>query len=54
MKHGLRLIGAALACSAIVTAQQAGLPSTPLAYGFLLATFAADGTFTMGGPGWGK
>ena len=53
MKHGVRLIAAALLGSAIVAAQQPALPSTPMAYGFINATFAADGTFTMGGPGWG-
>ena len=54
MKHAIRLVSAALLCSAIVVAQAPALPSTPLAYGFLSATFAADGTFTLGGPGWGK
>jgi len=28
------------------------LPSTPMTYGDLTATFAADGTFTLGGGGW--
>jgi outer membrane protein assembly factor BamB len=54
MKHGIWLGAAALLSSAILAAQQPALPSTPLAYGFLTATFAADGTFTMGGPGWGN
>ena len=54
MKHSIRLTAAALLCSAIVTAQQPALPSTPLKYGFLTATFASDGTFTLGGPGWGN
>src|SRR5688572_28409375 len=30
------------------------IPSTPLSYGFLSATFAADGTFTLTGQGWPK
>src|SRR6187399_121205 len=30
------------------------IPSTPLSYGFLSATFAADGTFTLAGQGWPK
>ena len=54
MKHGTRLIAAALLCSSIVAAQPPTLPSTPMAYGFINATFAPDGTFTMGGPGWGN
>ncbi len=54
MTHGIRLLAAALLCSAIVTAQQGTLPSAALVYGFLSAQFAADGTFTLGGPGWGK
>ena len=54
MTHAIRLAAAMLLCSAIVVAQAPALPSTPLAYGFLSATFAADGTFTLGGPGWGK
>ncbi len=33
-------------------AQSASLPATPLAYGQLTATFAGDGTFTLGGGGW--
>jgi outer membrane protein assembly factor BamB len=33
-------------------AQASALPSTPLAYGGLAATFAADGTFTITGTGW--
>src|SRR5688572_1803629 len=56
MKHGIRLVASmALLCSAMVTAQQSpALPSTPMSYGLINATFATDGTFTMGGPGWGK
>jgi hypothetical protein len=53
MKLGIRLIAAALLCSVIVRGQQPALPSTPLAYGDITATFAADGTFTIGGA-WGK
>lgn len=54
MKHGTRLIAAAFLYSAIVAAQTPALPSAPMTYGFITATFAADGTFTMGGPGWGN
>jgi hypothetical protein len=53
MKHSLRLTAAMLLCSVIVRGQQPALPSTPLAYGDITATFAADGTFTIGGA-WGK
>ncbi len=59
-----RLLAVALACSAIIWAagavpldsqsapQSLPLPSTPLAYGALAATFAADGTFVITGSGW--
>src|SRR5688572_3984858 len=53
MKHGIRFIAAALLSTAIVAAQQPALPSTPMAYGDITATFAADGTLTLGGA-WGK
>jgi outer membrane protein assembly factor BamB len=44
-----------IAGTALLSAQQTpALPSTPMSYGFISATFAADGTFTMGGPGWGN
>lgn len=36
----------------VPAAQASALPSTPLAYGGLAATFAADGTFTITGTGW--
>ena len=36
----------------VAGAQSPSLPSTPLTYGDLSATFAADGTFTLGGGGW--
>jgi outer membrane protein assembly factor BamB len=53
MSFTLRLVVAAALCSVLVTAQQAPtLPSTPLAYGAVSATFAADGTFVLGGGGW--
>jgi outer membrane protein assembly factor BamB len=32
--------------------QSSALPSVPMTYGMLSATFAADGTFTLGGGGW--
>ncbi|HUR20213.1 MAG TPA: PQQ-binding-like beta-propeller repeat protein [Vicinamibacterales bacterium] len=54
MKHRIQLIAATLLCSVIVAAQSPALPSTPMAYGDITATFAADGTYTLGGPGWGK
>lgn len=55
MKPALRFFVATLLGTSVVAAQQApALPSTPLSYGFISATFAADGTFTMGGPGWGN
>jgi outer membrane protein assembly factor BamB len=57
MKHSIRLIAATLLLSRMVSAQQAApssLPSGPLTYGFITAAFAPDGTFTMGGPGWGN
>jgi outer membrane protein assembly factor BamB len=54
MKLTIRLTAAALLCSSIMAAQAPALPSTPMTYGFITATFAADGTFTMGGPGWGN
>ena len=43
----------------VLVAQQASstaqsIPSTPLSYGFLSATFGADGTFTIAGQGWPK
>lgn len=41
-----------LACGVTVGAQSQTLPSTPLHYGALSATFAADGSFTLGGGGW--
>ena len=41
MKHAIRLVAAMLLCSGLVSAQQSpALPSTPLVYGFLSATFA--------------
>jgi len=49
---GLAMILAALSARAGVDAQTPPLPSVPLTYGFLSATFAADGTFTMSGQGW--
>jgi len=36
------------------SATQAALPSTPMTYGFLAATFAPDGTFVISGSGWPK
>ena len=36
------------------TTQAPALPSAPMTYGFLTATFAADGTFEMTGQGWPK
>lgn len=36
----------------VLAAQSPALPSTPMTYGMLSATFAADGTFTLGGGGW--
>ena len=38
----------------VAGAQSPALPSTPLSYGGLNATFAADGTFTISGTGWPK
>jgi outer membrane protein assembly factor BamB len=35
-------------------AQAPALPSSPMHYGMLSATFAADGTFTLAGGGWPK
>ncbi len=46
---GLALV---LACGMTLAAQSQTLPSTPLHYGMLSATFAADGTFRLGGGGW--
>ena len=53
MKTFTRLFGA-VACCAIVAAQSQTLPSTPMTYGALGATFAPDGTFTIAGQGWPK
>lgn len=54
MTHLLRLVAATALGSAMVVAQAPTMPSTPLAYGALSATFAADGSFTMTGGGWPK
>jgi outer membrane protein assembly factor BamB len=40
--------------AAIAAPQSQTLPSTPLAYGALSATFAPDGTFVISGQGWGR
>ncbi|HXT70756.1 MAG TPA: PQQ-binding-like beta-propeller repeat protein [Vicinamibacterales bacterium] len=59
-----RLSVAALAATAVMVgaahpqspspSQSPALPATPLTYGFLAATFAPDGTFTITGSGWPK
>ena len=54
MKHGIRLVAAALLCSMTTAAQQPALPSAPLVYGVISAQFAPDGTLTLGGGGWPK
>lgn len=50
-RMGIVLALAAGAVSGQVPATQT-LPSVPMTYGMLSATFAADGTFTLGGGGW--
>ena len=54
MKHAIRLLMTAGLCSILVmvSAQSPALPSTPLSYGFLKATFGDDGKFTITGSGW--
>jgi outer membrane protein assembly factor BamB len=64
MRHPRRLLAATSVFTALVLAagvssrarsapaQAPTLPSTPLAYGALGATFAADGTFVITGQGW--
>ena len=49
-----RFVIALVLFAASPSAQSPTLPSTPLAYGVLSATFAADGTFVISGQGWGK
>lgn len=48
------LLSALVVAAGIVVpaGQSPALPSTPMTYGMLSATFAADGTFTLGGGGW--
>jgi outer membrane protein assembly factor BamB len=46
------LLGMGLALRAQMPAAPSALPSTPLAYGFLNATFNPDGTFVLSGTGW--
>ena len=53
MKYGIGLLVAAVFYSAISAAQTPALPSTPMAYGDITATFAADGTLSIGGA-WGN
>jgi outer membrane protein assembly factor BamB len=51
----LRLVWIAAAVAlglATLVAHQGGLPATPLKYAAFNARFAADGAFTLGGPGW--
>jgi outer membrane protein assembly factor BamB len=47
-----RLLAAIALSAAAFGSQSQTLPSTPLAYGVLTATFAADGTFVIAGQGW--
>ena len=54
MTMAARLLIALAVYTAAPAPQSPTLPSTPLAYGVLSATFAADGTFVISGQGWGK
>jgi hypothetical protein len=46
------VLAATLVVQTISPSQQQPLPSGPLTYGLIAATFAADGTFTLGDGGW--
>ncbi|HEX5069761.1 MAG TPA: PQQ-binding-like beta-propeller repeat protein [Vicinamibacterales bacterium] len=46
------LLLAAVSVRGQAQTQAPALPSTPMTYGFLTATFAADGTFVVSGTGW--
>ena len=48
MRHAV----AALFALVVVSTQQAQIPSGPLVFGGLAGEFRADGTYSIGGPGW--
>src|SRR5262245_56094755 len=54
MTKVLTTIAASGVLALIVHAQSPALPSTPLVYGFLKATFGTDGSFAIEGSGWPK